>query len=96
MVKDFLPPSLDANLASKGHLEKGTHLTAQVDFDQYETWNLKLDQKPAQGKAANPMLLDVRWNNIDRAVPYVGWLKSESGDVQLALVEGQQDIFVAT
>ncbi len=42
------------------------------------------------------MLLDVRWKNIDRAVPYVGWLKSESGDVQLALVEGQQDIFVAT
>ena len=77
VVKDFLPPSLDANLTSKGHLEKGTHLTAQIDFDRYETWNLKLDQNPIQGKAANPMLLDVRWNNIDRAVPYVGWLKSE-------------------
>ena len=96
VVKDFLPPSLDANLTSKGYLEKGTHLTAQIDFDRYETWNLKLDQNPIQGKAANPMLLDVRWNNIDRAVPYVGWLKSESGGVKLALVEGQQDIFVAT
>lgn len=96
VVKDFLPSSLDANLTSKGHLEKGTHLTAQVDFDRFETWNLKLDQNPTQGKAASPMVLDVRWNNIDRAVPYVGWLKSESGDVQLALVEGQQDIFVAT
>lgn len=42
------------------------------------------------------MLLDVAWKNIDRAVPYVGWLSSESGDVKLALVEGQQNIHVAT
>lgn len=96
VVQDFLPPSLDAKIASKGTLEQGLHLNALVDFDRYETWNVKLDQKPEQNQKPQPMLLDVKWNNIDRAVPYVGWLSSASGDVSLALVEGQQDIHVAT
>ncbi len=34
---------------------------------------LKTRPKSYQGKSADPMVLDVRWNNIDRAVPYVGW-----------------------
>ncbi|MBA4069591.1 MAG: hypothetical protein C0495_07025, partial [Acinetobacter sp.] len=96
VVQDFLPPSLDANIASAGNLENGLHLTGLVDFDRYESWNLKLDQNPAKGNKVQPMLLDVAWKNIDRAVPYVGWLSSQSGDVKLALVEGQQNIHVAT
>ncbi len=40
--------------------------------------------------------MDVSWKSIDRAVPYVGWLSSDSGNVQLALTEGQQNINVAT
>ncbi|WP_180081762.1 translocation/assembly module TamB domain-containing protein [Acinetobacter sp. YH12201] len=96
IIQDFLPPSLDAKIASKGRLQDGLHLTALVDFDRYETWNLKLDQAEQKGKKLNPMLLNVAWQNIDRAVPYVGWLSSKSGDVKLALVEGKQDIHVAT
>src|SRR5690606_27757392 len=96
VVQDFLPLSLDGKIASKGSLDKGLHLTALVDFDRYETWNLKLDQAEQKGNKPNPMLLDVAWQNIDRAVPYVGWLSSKSGDVKLALVEGSQDIYVAT
>lgn len=96
IIQDFLPPSLDAKIASKGRLQDGLHLTALVDFDRYETWNLKLDQAEQKGKKPNPMLLNVAWQNIDRAVPYVGWLSSKSGDVKLALVEGKQDIHVAT
>ncbi len=96
VVQDFLPKSLDGKIASQGQLENGLHLNALVDFDRYETWNLKLDQKEAKGNKAEPMLLDVAWKNIDRAVPYVGWLSSESGDVTLALLEGQQDIGIAT
>jgi translocation and assembly module TamB len=96
VVQDFLPPSLDANIASAGNLENGLHLTGLVDFDRYESWNLKLDQNPVKGNKIQPMLLDVAWKNIDRAVPYVGWLSSQSGDVKLALVEGQQNIHVAT
>ena len=42
VVRDFLPPSLDANLASTGLLEDGLHVTANVGFDKYEIWNLKL------------------------------------------------------
>ena len=96
MVRDFLPPSLDANIASTGALKKGMTVAANIDFDQYETWKLVLNQAQQVGKKPNPMLLDVAWNNIDRAVPYVGWLSSESGQVKLALVEGQQNIQVAT
>ncbi|WP_180114044.1 translocation/assembly module TamB domain-containing protein [Acinetobacter sp. YH12063] len=96
VVQDFLPVNLNSKIASKGTLEKGMHLTALVDFDQYETWNLKLDQAPAKNNKAQPMLMDVSWKNIDRAVPYVGWLSSDSGNVQLALTEGQQNINVAT
>ncbi|MGX5699516.1 translocation/assembly module TamB domain-containing protein [Acinetobacter kookii] len=96
IIQDFLLPSLDAKIASKGRLQDGLHLTALVDFDRYETWNLKLDQAEQKGKKPNPMLLNVAWQNIDRAVPYVGWLSSKSGDVKLALVEGKQDIHVAT
>ena len=96
VVRDFLPPSLDAKIASTGRLEKGLHFTGMLDFDQYETWNLKLDQNPAQAKQVNPMLLDVAWKDIDRAMPYIGWLKSESGDVQIRLIEGQQNITVAS
>jgi len=96
VIQDFLPPSLDAKIASKGRLQQGLHLNALVDFDRYETWNLKLDQAEQKGKKPNPMLLNVAWQNIDRAVPYVGWLSSKSGDVKLALVEGKQDIHVAT
>lgn len=95
-VRDFLPPSLDANIASTGSLEKGLTATGLVDFDRYETWNLKLNQAPQSAGKPQPMLVDISWNGIDRAVPYVGWLSSESGRVNLALVEGQQDIHVAT
>ncbi|SPL69324.1 translocation/assembly module TamB domain-containing protein [Acinetobacter stercoris] len=96
VVQDFLPPGLDANLASKGELKNGMHLNANLDFDKYENWALQLDQAEPKGKKEAPMLLDVNWKNIDRAVPYVGWLSSESGHVNLALVEGKQDIQVTT
>ena len=96
VAQDFLPKQLDARIASQGNLKQGTHLTALVDFDRYETWNIKLDQQPAKAKKAMPMLLDVAWQGIDRAVPYIGWLSSDQGQVKLALVEGQQNIHVAT
>ncbi|RIJ77228.1 hypothetical protein D1871_08130, partial [Nakamurella silvestris] len=53
-------------------------------------------QAEQKGKKPEPMLLGVNWSNIDRAVPYVGWLSSEQGQVNVALVEGQQNIHVAT
>ncbi len=59
IIQDFLPPTLDAKIASKGRLQNGLHLTALVDFDRYETWNLKLDQAEQKGKKLNPMLLNV-------------------------------------
>ncbi|MBU3845719.1 MAG: translocation/assembly module TamB domain-containing protein [Candidatus Acinetobacter avistercoris] len=101
VVRDFLPPSLDANIASTGSLKDGMQVAADLDFDRYETWKLQLSQAEQsqaeqKNKKPNPMLMDVSWRNIDRAVPYVGWLSSDSGQVKMALVEGQQNIEVST
>ena len=40
--------------------------------------------------------MNVAWSKIDRAMPYIGWLSSDSGQVDLTLRDGQQDIKVAT
>ncbi|WP_419820505.1 translocation/assembly module TamB domain-containing protein [Acinetobacter sp.] len=96
VIQDFLPVSFDAKIGSVGALKQGMHLTANVDFDKYEAWNVKLDQAEQKGKKPEPMLLGVNWKNIDRAVPYVGWLSSEQGQVEVALVDDQQNIHVAT
>lgn len=96
IAQDFLPPSLDANVSSSGSLENGLAVNAQLAFDRYETWGLKLNQTKAKNNKAQPMLLDIAWKGIDRAVPYVGWLSSEDGHTNVTLKEGQQDIYVAT
>lgn len=71
-------------------------LNAQLAFDQYETWNVKLNQAKAITNKPQPMLLDIAWQGIDRAVPYIGWLSSDNGQTNITLKEGQQDIFVST
>lgn len=96
VVQDFLPPSLDAAVASTGSLEKGTEVFANVDFDRYESWKLKFNQAPEKNNKPQPMLMNVAWTKIDRAMPYIGWLSSDSGQVDLMLRDGQQDIKVAT
>ncbi|MGB9039448.1 MAG: hypothetical protein WCC23_13170, partial [Acinetobacter calcoaceticus] len=96
VVQDFLPPSLDAAVASTGSLEKGTEVFANVDFDRYESWKLKFNQAPEKNNKPQPMLMNVAWAKIDRAMPYIGWLSSDSGQVDLTLRDGQQDIKVAT
>lgn len=96
-IRDFLPPSLDADIGSKGELKAGMQLDAQVKFDRYETWNLALKQadakKPSQ---VVPMYLDIGWSKIDREMPYIGWLQSQTGQVNLVLLDNQQDIKIAT
>lgn len=96
VAQDFLPPTLDANLSSIGSMEKGLALNAQLAFDQYETWNVKLNQAKAMSNKPQPMLVDIAWQGIDRAVPYIGWLSSDNGQTNITLKEGQQDIFVST
>lgn len=96
VAQDFLPPNLDANISSSGTMEKGLALVAELAFDKYETWNVKLNQAEAKDKKPQPMLLDVSWKNIDRAVPYIGWLSSDEGQTNIALKEGQQDIYLST
>ena len=53
VVQDFLPPSLDAAVSSTGSLEKGTEVFANVDFDRYESWKLKLNQAPEKNRSHN-------------------------------------------
>ncbi|MDN5491214.1 MAG: hypothetical protein L0G57_12820, partial [Acinetobacter sp.] len=54
VIQDFLPVSLDAKIGSVGELKQGMHLTANVDFDKYEAWNVKLDQAEQKGKKPEP------------------------------------------
>lgn len=102
VVRDFLPPALDADLSSKGELKDGLHLNAHVNFDRYESWILKLDQaeeKPvAKGKTPvpQPLLLNVSWAKFNRAMPYIGWLNSQSGKADLRLDQQQQHININT
>lgn len=95
-IIDFLPPSLDANISSNGSLENGLTVNANLDFDKYESWVMKLTQPEAKQQKNQPMHLDVSWKNIDRAMPYIGWLSSDTGQVGLDLNEASQDIQVAT
>jgi len=96
IAQDFLPPNLDANLSSSGSMEKGLALNAQLAFDQYETWAVKLNQAASKDHKPQPMLLNVAWKDIDRAVPYIGWLSSDEGHTDIALKQGQQNIYVST
>lgn len=95
-IRDFLPPNLDGNLTSAGTLEKGLHTTASVSFDKYETWKLKLDQAPVKDKKVQPMLINLAWQNINRPMPYIGGLNSPSGQVDVTVQKGQENIQVAT
>lgn len=96
VAQDFLPPNLDANLSTSGSMEKGLALIANLAFDQYETWTVKLDQAASKDNQSQPMLLNVAWKDIDRAVPYIGWLSSDEGQTNVTLKDGQQDVFVST
>ena len=96
VAQDFLPPNLDANLSSSGSMEKGLSLKANLDFDKYESWAIKLNQAEAKDHKAQPMMLNIAWQGIDRAVPYIGWLSSAEGYTDVTLKEGQQDIYVST
>ncbi|MFM6957383.1 MAG: translocation/assembly module TamB domain-containing protein [Acinetobacter sp.] len=96
IAQDFLPPNLDANLSSSGSMEKGLALNAQLAFDQYETWAVKLNQAASKDHKPQPMLLNVAWKDIDRAVPYIGWLSSDEGHTDIALKQGLQNIYVST
>ncbi|AOA58536.1 translocation/assembly module TamB domain-containing protein [Acinetobacter larvae] len=91
-VADFLPHDLDAAIASTGNLQDGLHVQAQLDFDRHEAWQLKLDQAEAKNEHAAPMLLNVAWQKMNREMPYIGWLQSDHGQVDLVLNAQQQDI----
>ncbi|MFT4020972.1 MAG: translocation/assembly module TamB domain-containing protein [Acinetobacter sp.] len=95
-VRDFLPQHLDGQLSATGNLNHGLHVNAAVDFNQAESWKLKLDQAPQVGKKVQPIAMNIAWQNIDREMPYIGWLNSAKGDVDLKVNQGQNDIVVAT
>ena len=94
-IQAFLPPTMDGQIASTGTLKDGLHLTANVDFERYETWSAQLDQKTVVDQA-EPMNLAVKWVGIDRAMPYIGWLKSNQGQANIIVAEQKQDIQLTT
>lgn len=100
-IREFLPPTMDGKLGAAGHLEAGTHLNAFIDFNQYESLKLNLDQKEDQiGKDGKPVVqpldLHVSWANMNRALPYIGWLNSPTGDAKINLTDKKNTIAVQT
>lgn len=100
-IREFLPKDMSAAIASKGTMKEASDIVATVDFDRYERWDVQLHQDPAklnakQQKVAQPWQIQVAWQDIDREFPYVGWLSSQQGDVDLALSDQGQDIRLAT
>lgn len=57
---------------------------------------LEVSHKDSGQPTAAPMYMDVSWTGIDRAMPYIGWLNSRSGQVNLVLKDNQQDIDLKT
>ncbi|MCH7336767.1 translocation/assembly module TamB domain-containing protein [Acinetobacter sp. NIPH 2699] len=96
VAQDFLPPSLDANISTSGSLKNGLALNAQLAFDKYESWQVKLNQPEEKNNKPQPMVLDIAWQGIDRAMPYIGWLSSADGQTNVTLQENQQDIHLTT
>ena len=96
VAQDFLPPNLDGKFSVSGSMQHGLNMNAQLAFDQYETWNLQLNQAQAQSNKVQPMQLDVDWNGMNRELPYIGWLKSAEGHTHIVLQANQQNIDVTT
>ena len=96
-VRDFLPQVLNANIASQGTLKDGLKLSANVDFDGLEQWQLNMSPPKTevidQKKQSINRLL-VSWKGLDRAMPYIGWLKSPQGQADIALHQNRQIIGV--
>ncbi len=100
-IREFLPPDMSAKLVTKGSMKNASDIIATVDFDRYERWDVKLHQDQAKQttnneKIAQPWQVQVAWQDIDRKFPYIGWLNSQEGDVDLALSDKGQDIRLAT
>lgn len=91
-IKDFLPPDMDGSLGAVGDLDKGTHLKAFINFNKYEKINFKLaqsEQNPTDPKVTPPMKMNVSWSDMNRAMPYIGWLNSPKGQADIVL-DGQK------
>ncbi|OUY07085.1 translocation/assembly module TamB domain-containing protein [Acinetobacter populi] len=104
-IQGFLPPDMSSQISSKGSMDKQSDILATLDFDRYERWDVHLKQNPStQNQSAQnqskekqqPWLMNVSWSNINREMPYIGWLNSRKGDVDIVLAEQGQDIKVAT
>ena len=93
-VQGFLPQDMSGQISSKGTLssDQANAILATVDFDKYERWDVKLQQDPKD----KPWQVNVAWHDINRAFPYIGWLKSQQGDVDVVLDKSGQDIRLAT
>lgn len=91
VAREFLPKNTNNTFNVTGNLDQGLHLNAALNFDTAESWKVKLDQPDNK-----PMLMNIAWNNIDRAMPYIGWLTSKNGQTDIKLDKDQQDIIVST
>lgn len=96
VIQQFLPPDLTGAIGSQGSLNQDTDILAQIDFDGYEAWDVKLHQAKAINEKKQPWTMNVAWQDMNRELPYIGWLQSAQGDVDIVLADQGQDIKIAT
>lgn len=90
-IQGFLPETLTGRLSSKGVLNQGLSTENSVHFSNDEQWQVKFAQADLK-KTQQPMSLDVAWQNINRALPYIVGLNSPQGQAEINLKPQGQDI----
>jgi translocation and assembly module TamB len=97
LAQQFLPANINAEIGSTGALLADTYkISADVDFVDAEAWHLDLSQKQAGANTSHPWLMQINWQDFDREMPYVGWLKSPRGQVNLNLAAKSSDIVITS
>ncbi|XID75955.1 translocation/assembly module TamB domain-containing protein [Alkanindiges sp. WGS2144] len=78
-VRSYLPPVISGNLYSKGELDQLPHLYGALRMDSGEIWLAGIARQDSLGNTRQPLWVDARWQNINRALPAIGYLNSPDG-----------------
>lgn len=86
-IRGFLPDNLTAKVSSEGVYDVNTDLNVKVDFANNEKWFADIQQDRKHAKTWN---IATTWQDVNRAMPYIGWLDSQHGQAEIQLFSGQK------
>lgn len=86
-IREFLPADLTAKFSSEGEHNVNTDLNVKLDFANNEKWSADIQQDRKHAKTWN---IVTAWQDVNRAMPYIGWLDSQHGQADIQLFSGQK------